>query len=380
MRRSAVLCLSAFIAVAVVSGPKPKAAELPKATREVLTKLKLDESILNGLDTELNVPKSWADGAAKEGRVDILGTWRDNEFRNMTKAFHERYPSIRLNYIRSSTSDRGIKVVVALAEGRVSADVLTSIGDSYVQFKKMHAFADLRGLPGFKDLESDYVAPDGTWASHKLGFRCMSYNTNLVKRADLPKTWDDLVNNPNWRGEKLALTNHPNAWLLALWAAKGQRWGQEFTRRLFELSPQERKEGMMAATGLTVAGELYANIPAPERRAQDYADKGAPISYHCPEPVPMTLSQIVMLKKANHKNAARIFINWLLSVEGQLLQYATSDSVPAHKALQRPRFIPFSDTILGKRRAIRDEEMFGSDLYNAMSKAWGSYWAKPIGK
>jgi iron(III) transport system substrate-binding protein len=361
--------------------PNTGAADLPAATQKALSELKLDASILKGLEAELNMPKAWVDGAAKEEGVIILGTWRDREFRRMTGAFNERYPSVKLNYTRAGASARGIKVIVALREGRVLADVLTSIGDSYVQFKKMKAFAGLRELPGFRSLEANFVAPDGTWASHKLSFRCMGYNTNLVKKADLPKTWDDLVRNPNWRGGRLGLSNHPNAWLLALWAAKGEKWGKEFTHRLFtDLAPQQRKEGMMATTALTVAAEFYANIPGPERRAQDYADKGAPINYHCPDPVPMTLSHIVMLEKAQHKNGARLFINWLLSVEGQLLQYATSDSVPAHKALQQPRFIPFADTIIGKRRIVRDEEMFGSDLHKAMAKTWNAYWTQPVGE
>jgi ABC-type Fe3+ transport system substrate-binding protein len=197
-----------------------------------------------------------------------------------------------------------------------------------------------------------------------------------VKKSDLPKTWDDLLTNPVWRGGKLALSNNPNAWLLALWSEKGNEWGKNFTQRLFtDLAPQKRKEGMMAVTALTVAGEFYANLPAPERRAEQYAEKGAPISYHCPEPVPVTLSQIVMLEKAEHKNGARIFINWLLSREGQIVQFAANASVPVHKALQQPRFIPFAETIVGKPSIARGEDMFG-DTAETMEQTWNSYWNK----
>jgi ABC-type Fe3+ transport system substrate-binding protein len=126
---------------------------------------------------------------------------------------------------------------------------------------------------------------------------------------------------------------------------------------------------------LTVAGEFYANLPSPAGRALDYAKKGAPISYHCPNPVTATLSQIVMLEKAQHKDGAKLFINWLLSAEGQLLQYAASNLEAVNKTLQRPEFIPFADTILGKPVVVRDEEMFGSELHEAMKKEWESHWA-----
>ena len=139
--------------------------------------------MLEGLDADLAVPKAWLDGAAKEKEVVILGTWDDKQFPTMTAAFRERYPFVKLNYHRAATAARGIKVVIALNEGRVVADVLTSIADAYVEFDKMKAFADLRDVPGFKNLASDYVASDGTWVSHKLSFRCMGYNTARGKEG-----------------------------------------------------------------------------------------------------------------------------------------------------------------------------------------------------
>jgi iron(III) transport system substrate-binding protein len=370
------LLLGAF-GLTLALTPIVEAATLPSATQKVLAQLNIDPSVMSGLDAELDVPKAWLDGARKEGSVIVFGTWRDDEFRKMTAPFNQRYPSVKLMYNRAGNAARGTKVVLALHEGRVIADVITSVADAYSEFMKIKALADLRELPGIKALADNYVADDGSWASYKLSFRCMGYNTDLVKKDDLPRTWDDLVANPRWGKGKVALSDNPNAWLLALWAAKGEQWGKDFTRRLFvDLEPQQRKEGMMALTALTVAGEFHASIPAPERRAESYAEKGAPIGYHCPEPVPITLSQIVMLEKAPHKNGGRLFINWLLSAEGQLLQYATSASVPVHKALQDPRFIPFAETIVGKPSVARGEDMLGSALGNTMLQTWHSYWMK----
>ena len=369
----------AISALALILGSFSAASadELPAATKKALVELKLESSIMDGLEAELDIPKAWVDGAAREkGGVIILGTWQDAEFRRITESFIERYPSIKLSYARSASAARGINVLVALNSGRVIADVITSVGDSYSEFKAQKALADLRDLPGIKSLAPEYVDDDGNWIAHKIGYRCMSYNTDLVKRSDLPKTWDDLLTNPIWRGGKIALSNTPNAWLLALWSAKGEVWGKRFTDRLFtELRPQKRKEGMMAVTSLAVAGEFYANIPAPERRVEQYANKGAPISYHCPEPVPITLSQIVMLEKAERKNGARIFINWLISREGQIMQYVANASVPVHKSLQDTRFIPFSETIVGKSSIARGEDMFG-DAATKMDETWSAHWAK----
>jgi ABC-type Fe3+ transport system substrate-binding protein len=375
MRSGQILGLSA-LALALTTGAGAEAAALPDATQRALTKLELDPAVMTGLDEELETPQAWVEGAAKEKEAVILGTWDDSQFRAMTVPFRERYPSVTLNFRRAATAERGTKVLAALGEGRVIADVLISIVDAKAEFIKMKALADLRDLPGFKNLPGDYAGQDGTWASYAQSYRCMAYNLNKVKVAELPQSWDDLVTKPRWRGGKIALTNNPNAWLLNLWAAKGERWGEDFTRKLFEVDqPQRRKEGMNAVTGLTVAGEADVSIPAPERAVAKFVARGAPIGYHCPEPVPITLSEIVLLEKSPHKNASRLFINWLLSREGQLMQYTEAYAVPVHKALQLPNFVPFADTILGKPVSLRDESMMTGGLQDKMLDRWNGYWA-----
>jgi iron(III) transport system substrate-binding protein len=367
------------LALTLAAGTAARAADMPKATQKALADLKLDPSVLNGLDAELNVPQAWLDGAVKEEGAVILGTWNDRDFSALTAAFRERYPGVTLRYNRTGTTGRTMKVLVALGEGRVIADVVTSVGTAAHQFIEMKAFANLRELPGFTNLSSEYVAADGTWASYRLSFRCIGYNTEKVKKEDLPATWDDLVTNPRWRGGALALSNLPEPWLLTLWVNKGDAWGTAFTRGLFDLQPQRRKEGMNATTALAVAGEADAAVPTGEDRARQYVKKGAPLGYHCPSPVPITVSQIGMLEKSPHKNGARLFINWLLSREGQLVQFATTFAMPVHKALQTPDFLMFADTITGKPHLVRDDDMLTGDTSTRMHELWDALWVGGAG-
>jgi iron(III) transport system substrate-binding protein len=299
----------------------------------------------------------------------------------MSQPFLERYPFVKINYDRSTGIGRGMKVAVALGEGRVIADVLTSIVDAYLQFQELKAFADLREMPAAKNIPTEYMATDGTWISHKLSYRCMAYNTEKIKKTDMPPKWDDLLTNPRWRNGTLTLTNQPFSWLLGLWDTYGEEWGRNFTRRLFEdLKPLQRKESMTAATALTASGELFATLPSPEWQVQNFVDKGAPIGYHCPEPVPITASPIVILDKSPRKNASRLFVNWVLSREGQMMQYYDSYVVPVHKDLQIPPFVSDFVNVAGKQKNVRDESLLGSDMQKTMSDVWNSYWAGGVGK
>jgi ABC-type Fe3+ transport system substrate-binding protein len=352
------------------------AADLPPATLKAMTGEKIDPALLAGVDQELAVPPAWIEAAKREKDVIILGTWNDRDFRALTEPFRERYPFVNLRYSRTGTSGRGMKVLVALQEGRVIADVLTSIGDATGALDDAKALADLRDLPGFRNVPSEYVAEDGTWVSYKLSFRCMAYNTAKLSAADMPATWEDLLTSPKLRSGNLAISNLADSWLLVLWGQKGEAWGENFTRRLFkDVRPQRRKEGMNATAGLVAAGEADASLPAGEDRAQQYRAKGAPIGYHCPAPITMTVSQIAMLEASPRKNAARLFINWVLSREGQVLQHTATHSVPVHKDLQTSAFLAFPETIVGKPRAVRDDALIGSPLSKRMQALWNDQWA-----
>jgi len=367
---------SIALAAGIGLGMTAYAADIPKSTQKALDELKLGADALAGLDAELAVPQAWLDGARAEKEVTISGTWEPKEFRDMAAPFRERYPFVNLKYERSGTAGRGMQVLVALGEGRVVVDVVTSLADAIFEYMEAKALAPLHDLPTFNKIEPKYRAADGTWISHKLSYRCMAYNTDLVKKSDLPATWEDLVNNPRWAGGKLALTNNPSTWLLGLWGDKGEKWGEDYTKALFEkLKPQRRKEGLTALTGLTVAGEFDASLPSPEWVAERYAKKGAPLGYHCPSPVPITVSGIAIIDKSPRKNAARLFVNWLESKEGQIVQYTTTLAVPVHKDLQDQRFVPFADTIVGKPANVRDDALLLSETNKKMGELWDSYWA-----
>jgi iron(III) transport system substrate-binding protein len=354
-------------------------AEVPAATMQVLAKLKLQPAILKGLDKELAIPKAWIAGARKEAGVKILGTWDAEQFTRMTGAFRERYRFIKLNYTRAGQADRTIKTIMALKAGRVIADVLVSIGNTTFTFKKMGALADLRELPGYANLPKGFADADGRWVGAKITFRCIAYNTKRVKKADLPRVWDDLLTNPRWRGRKLGIPNRPNNWMLNLWGKNGPKWAQSFMTQLFtKLDPQLRKEGLNASLGLAVAGEFDAVIPASSNRAQQYLARGAPVGWHCPSPVPMSITQMVMLRKAPRPNGAKIFINWFLSREAQMAQFEASYAVPVHKDLQTKTFRAFPEETIGKPVAFRHPRLLLEENQKLLT-IWNHLWEKGTG-
>jgi len=356
------------------------AAPLPKSTEEMLKKLKLDASVLSNIDKELEVPKAWLDGARKEGKLRIYHTVDPPQAEVMFRPFRERFPFISIEYSRASHEDRAIRTLVAFKNKRIVTDILTGLGGSFFLYKEAGALEDLRAIPNLKNNPEGTRDHDGLWVGMHLRYWCMAYNTRALKRDDLPKKWDDLLTNPKFRGGNLALGNRPQLWALGLWKANGEKWAKEFLTKLFtEVKPQLRREGMNANLELLAAGEFNLTIPAAEYRTYQKTLDGAPISYHCPEPVPAAVSEMGILKGAPNINAARVFVNWFLSMEGQIAQYVSDYAPPVHKNLQRKELIPFAEQIVGKKDTFRDP-VVELEIQPKLLAVWDDLWLRSGGK
>lgn len=369
-----------FLALLSLAVQETFAAQLTKSMEDILSKLKLDRAILTNLDKELQVPTEWIAKAKKEGSVRVLGTLEPKESKILFAAFKERYPFLNIEASEASREDRTVKTLVAYKSGRVLADLVEAVGGTFYMYKQANALEDLRGIPTVNMLPQGTRDPEGFWAGTYRLHWCMSYNTKLVKKEDLPRRWEDLFANAKWKGGNLALVNRPNLWVLQLWNTKGEGWTKDFLTKLFtELKPQLRKEGQSASIELLGAGEFHALIPSNPARTYQKAQAGSPLGYFCPEPAPTSVNEAVILKGSPNIHAAKIFLNWLLSKEGQIALYAAHSGTPVHKDLMRREFVPFAEEILGKEESFRDPGL-ETEILPKLFEVWNPLWLRAGGK
>lgn len=377
MKRLLIATLAAAL-LGLVAPVHHASAQLPASTKKILEQWKLDPALMKGIDEELLVPPEWIEGAKKEGSVKILGSWDPGQFNAMVAPFKERYPWLRMDYSRGDFSVRAINPAMAAQQGRFITDVITGFGGSDSAYRSAGTLEDLRPIPGFKNPLPGSSDPDGLWVAARLRYWCMSYNTQLVKKESLPKTWDDLLTGPEWHNGNIGTDSRPQLWLLMLQREHGRAWVDNFMEKFFSVvKPQQRKEGANAMMTLVIAGEMHVSIPAADYRVKQYADRGAPISWHCPEPIPMAVSQLGILKGNPHPNASRVWVNWFLSKEGQIAQFHGDLATPAHKDLQIIDFIPFPEQLKGRKIAARVPESVVE--IDALNENWMKYWTKSGG-
>lgn len=372
----AALCGSA--AVVALAAMPASAVEITPTMKTVLQEEHLSPDILNGLDKELAVPQAWIDGAKKEGTVKVQMNTDPRDFAGVIKAFEERYPFVKIDYLRMTGRDRALIPLIAFQQGKYVSDVVYGFESMYVDYEKAGALADLRPLPAFASIPDDMKDLTGISAGYSLAYWCTVYNTDRLKEADLPKTWDDLITSKRLSNGAVGMSDKPYLWTINLWGKYGDGWLDKFMNGVFdELKPQLRKESMSALIKLTSLGEFDMGIPAYPEAVKFQADRGAKIGFHCPSPVPVAPNPIAILKGDPHPNAARLFVNWFLSKEGQIAGHHFAALIPAHKDLQGREFVLYPDTIVGKEKASLTTKVI--EARPMLIDRWHKLWVKAGG-
>jgi iron(III) transport system substrate-binding protein len=169
------------------------------------------------------------------------------------------------------------------------------------------------------------VHPRGRWAAIYVRQFVIGYNTQAVPPAEVPKAWQDLLQ-PKWKG-KLAMDENEVEWYAAMLDYLGKEKGASYMRALARQNPQLRR-GHSLLSKLLAAGDFpLALVHAAEM--EEAKKTGAPVDWvKTLDPVVTSPSQVAISANAPHPNAARLFVDFLLSAEGQAI-IAGRGRVPA---------------------------------------------------
>jgi len=305
------------------------------------------------VDAELAVPKDWLEKAKVEGKLILYSTETPQQQTAILKQFYKRYPFIMVDYTKAATDVRYHKLLQSARQGAPIADIVTGIGGALKAYIDAQTLAELTELPVWREMK---------YGTTSIAFRkryySLAYNTERVSKKDLPKTWEDLLN-PKWSGEVAFNSIAHAVWLNPLWHSLGP----ERTRKLIEgfgrNKAQFRTEGADAAVRLLAAGEFNFAVPVSEYNAHEIFRARGPVDWLALDPLPVGLGNILAMKKGTHPFAAKLYINWILSYEGQEIYANVTGANPVHPSLQGKsfNFPDLAQRIKGKKLALRTAEM-----------------------
>jgi iron(III) transport system substrate-binding protein len=251
------------------------------------------------------------DGAKKEGRV-VLYT-NASGIAGLIKRFEEKYPFLKVEQLRTGAPKLLNRILAESKAGALKADLIETEGlTSYLMMKRglyaKYVSPESRALPAAaKD-------PDGQWTNAHSNYKIVAYNTRFVSPAELPKSYEDLTQ-PKWNG-KILMGSNNYEWFGNILKILGEEKGTSLLRRINAQNLMLR-EGNSLILQLLLAGEGFVSIAANVDSVEELKHKGAPIDWLGLEPTISRLHPIALARTAPHPNAAKLYIDFILSKEAQ---------------------------------------------------------------
>lgn len=277
--------------------------------------------------------------AKKEGEVVWYTSLVVNQAsRPLAAAFEKEYPGVKVRMTSGTTSDLLQKIVAEGQAGSPRADV-SHAGSGLSTLLNAGLIAPYTPAEA-KRYPDQYKDPKGYWTGQVVSFLVPAVNTELVKAADEPKTWNDLLD-PKWAG-KIAWAQQmtqggPPGFIGTTLTAMGNDKGMDYLKKLSQQKIVNVPASQRVVLDQVIAGQYPLALSTFSHHSEISAKKGAPVKWLKFEYVTGTVDPIFLIKSAPHPNAAKLFIEFVLSSQGQtILQQA--DYIPADPAI--PAAIP----------------------------------------
>jgi iron(III) transport system substrate-binding protein len=139
-----------------------------------------------------------------------------------------------------------------------------------------------------------------------------AYNTNLVKKDELPKTYADLLN-PKWKG-KLGLEAKNQDWFASVVDIMGGGdKGLKYFNDLMAVNGVSPRSGHTLLTNMVVSGEVPLALTVYNYMPEQAKKKGAPVDWFAIEPAVARSNAVGVARKAPHPAAAVLFHDYMLT-------------------------------------------------------------------
>jgi iron(III) transport system substrate-binding protein len=256
--------------------------------------------------------------AEDEGTVNFYTAFNENVVAQITDGFSKAFPKIKVVANRKTSSLLLQQFEGEQRGGVPGADVLTTSSPSQIK--------DGCSKGTFAKVADDITADDenkwpkdsfdGCAAITSTAFYQIWWNTEKLSENDRPKSWEDLLD-PKFAGKKMII-NSPaitNSYVWMMTVAK-DKFGDDFLKKLGQQEPVWGESSEQAEQRVA-AGEALVSLGGTKDGGQALIDKGLPLNGFIPDPCMGTERTAGVVANAPHPNAARVFMNWLMTPEGQ---------------------------------------------------------------
>jgi len=266
------------------------------------------------------------EAARAEGKVVVYGSWPAAAMAAISEKF-QATTGVAVEFVPLATGPATERFLTEIGAGVPNVDVfqVSDLGP-YIDFAAKDLLAAYQS-PEYAAIPAQYKDADGRWVILAINAENIAYNTDLIEEADAPKQWQDLLN-PVFKGRIAIPDAKAGGTGYLFYYAMRSLYGQEFHDQLAALEPQlyvaTAAQGQAVVSGeAAVAAGLLHYTPINTLRS----DPTAPIALVWPEPVPLAVRAAAISKHAPRPNAAKVFMDFIASAEGQTVGVTNFSSI-----------------------------------------------------
>jgi len=224
------------------------------------------------------------------------------------------------------------RIVTEARAGRFDFDVVETNGP---ELESLHREKLLQkaGSPHFPDLMPDAIRPHREWIGTRLNMFVHAYNTNLVKKEELPKSYEDFLD-PKWKG-RLGIEAEDVDWFAMVIKEIGEDRGLRLFRDIVVRNGLSVRRGHTLLTQLVVSGEVPLALTVYNYKAEQLKAQGAPIEWFSIGSAVARPNGVAVMRRAPHAHAAVLFYDFEIGEEGQRI-LAMRDFVPTNRKIDTP--------------------------------------------
>jgi iron(III) transport system substrate-binding protein len=316
MRKSASILLAALLCAAYAGATPAQQGQEPGSHRDLY--------LYKGADRDRRL----LEGAKKEQRVVVYTVLNPKDSVPVTQAFEKRY-GVKVEIWRASSEKVLQRALAEARAGRFAVDAFELNGPETEALYREGLLEEFHS-PHLASLPPAAIPKHRHYAANRFNFFTIAYNTNLVKPEEVPQRYEDLAH-PRWAG-RIGIEASDTDWFGSIVKWMGEEKGLAFFRQLAQQRPQMRTGHTLMAE-LVSSGEIPLAATIYNHNAERLLLKGAPIRWKALEPTFGRLNAVAVAKRAPRPHAALLFVDFMLSPEGQTLM-KERNRVPASAAVE----------------------------------------------
>lgn len=271
--------------------------------------------------------KRLSEGGRKERQLLIYTSAPVDDMAVLTAAFEKKY-GIKANVWRASSEKVVQRALTEARSGRFDVDIIETNGPELEILHREKFLQEVKS-PYLSQLIPQAIMPHREWVGTRLNIFAHGYNTKLVKKEELPKTYADLLH-PRWKG-RLGIEAEDADWFAGVISELGEAQGLKLFRDIVARNGLSVRKGHTLLTNLVASGEIPLALTVYNYKAEQLKNKGATIDWFVIPPAIARANGVAMSKKAPHPHAAVLFYDFMLSDAQALL--LERDFVPTSKTV-----------------------------------------------